>query len=134
MSYTITDDSEIDDEYQPVYEFDPDAGINYGEVVDRVPEEAQIEALKTIEGEGPVEPDGWFEGYGGGALPVVDGVPITMIEHAKRIGGKREGAESSSRYAVDSDLGVVEIHKAFAHPGNTSKIKVNKPSSEDDDR
>jgi len=126
----VTDDeSVIDQQYRPVYEYDEDAGPSYmttGEVVDTVPRDDQIAALKSIAGDGPVEPDGWFEGYDHGAsLPVVNGVPITVLERSTSVSNNSEGVESSHKYAVDDSLGVVELHKAFAHPGNTSKIKVN---------
>jgi hypothetical protein len=121
------EESAIDPQYQPIYEFDEDAGPAYttGEVVDKVPRDDQITALKSIAGDGPVEPDSWFQGYNGGSLPVLDGVPITTIEHSTLIDSHSEGVETSSRYAVDDSLGPVELLKAFAHPGNTSKIKVN---------
>lgn len=117
-------DDVIADQYRPLYEFDRDAGVGFGKVVCQVPREPQIEALRSIEGEGPVEPDGWFEGYNGLSLPVINGVPITALEHSEQVGAKTEGVESSQRFAVDDALGVVELHKAFAHPENTSKVKV----------
>ena len=127
------DESAIDPEYQPVYEFDENAGPAYttGEVVDKVPRDDQIAALKSIAGDGAVEPDGWFQAYNGGSLPVLDGVPITAIEHSTLIDSHSEGVETSSRYAVDDSLGPVELHKAFAHPGNSSKIKVSERETED---
>jgi len=127
------DESPIDPQYRPVYEYDDDAGPSYtttGEVIDNVPRDDQIDALKSIEGDGPVEPDGWFEGYNGPSLPIVNGVPLTVLERATPIDNKHEGVESSHKYAVDPSLGIVELHKAFAHPGNTSKIKVNKRQTE----
>jgi len=137
MTQTTTngeDESAIDQQYRPVYEYDEDAGPSYtttGEVVDNVPLDDQIDALKVIEGDGPVEPDGWFEGYNyGAALPVVNGVPITVLEQATVVNNKSEGVESSQKLAVDDSLGIVELHKAGGHPTNTSKIKVNERSSE----
>lgn len=121
------DDVQIDGQYQPIYEYDPDAGDGIGtpgRVVCNVPREPQIDALRAIAGDGPIEPDGWVEGYNGGMLPVLDGVPITVLEHSTRIGGRSEGAEGWTRYAVDDTLGPVEIHRAFAHPENVSKINV----------
>jgi len=119
----------IDEAYRPVYEYDEDAGpscLTTGEVVDQVPRDDQIAALHTIAGEGPIEPDGWFEGYNyGTALPVVNGVPLTVLERSTVIDNKSEGVESSHKYSVDDSLGVVELHKAGGHPTNTSKIKVN---------
>ncbi|PSQ46036.1 hypothetical protein BRD15_10245 [Halobacteriales archaeon SW_6_65_15] len=124
---TDADESEIKQQYRPIYEYKPDAGPSYmttGEVVDMVPRDDQIAALETIAGDGPVEPDGWFEGYNGGSLPVINGVPITVLEQTAPFKSRSEGAESTLKFAVDDSLGVVELHKAFAHPGNTSKIKV----------
>jgi len=122
---TASEDDPIDEQYRPIYEFRKDVGPGHGTTVDTVPKEGQIEALKNIAGDGPVEPDGWFQGYNGGSLPVLDGIPITAIEHSTVINSRSEGVETSNRYAVDDSLGPVELHKAFAHPGNTSKIKVN---------
>jgi hypothetical protein len=121
---TATEDDPIDDKYRPIYEFRKGVGAGFGSTVDTVPREDQIEALRSVAGEGPVEPDGWFHGYNGGSLPVLDGVPITVIEHSTPINSRSEGVETSNSYAVDNSLGPVELHKAFAHPGNTSKIKV----------
>jgi len=124
---TNDDESVIDEKYRPVYEYDESGSTSYvttGEVVDKVPRADQISALKSVEGEGVVEPDGWFQGYNGGSLPVLGGVPITVIGHSTVISTRSEGAERSTEYAVDDALGVVEVHKAFAHPDNTSKIKV----------
>ena len=129
------DESAIDPQYTPVYEYDEDAGSSLtttGEVVDRVPRDDQIAALKSIAGEGAVVPDGWFQGYDGASLPVVDGVPITVLERTTPISATLEGVESSQTYAVDDSLGLVTIQKAFAHPGNTSKIKVNERQTEVD--
>ena len=124
------EESVIDQEYQPIYEYDEDAGPSYlttGEVVDKVPRKDQIEALQSIAGDGPIEPDGWFEGYSyGTALPIINGVPLTVIERSRTVNNKHEGVESSHKYAVDDSLGIVELHKAGVHPSNTSKIKVNK--------
>lgn len=117
----------VDDQYLSVYEYDPDAGPSHsstGEVVCQVPRQPQIDALASIAGEGAVEPDGWIEGYNT-MLPVLDGVPIAVIEQSNSVGGSREGAESWTRYAVDDALGMVEIHRAGRHPTNVSKIKVN---------
>jgi len=120
----------IDQQYKPIYEYDKEAGpacSRSGEVIDTVPREDQIAALKSIEGDGPVEPDGWFRfiGYNVGALPVVNGVPLTVLERSKTISNKSAGVELTQKLAVDESLGVVELHKAAAHPTNTSKIKVN---------
>ena len=130
------DGSPIDQQYSPVYVFDENAGSasSVGETVDQVPREDQIEALKSIEGDGPVEPDGWFGGRSYGvALPVVNGVPLTVLERSKVINNKSVGVESSQELAVDSSLGVVELHRAGGHPTNTSKIKVNESESEGQD-
>jgi hypothetical protein len=129
---TETDDV-IDEEYRPIYEYDEDAGPSYqttGAVVCKVPREPQIQALKVIQGQGPVEPDGWFEGYNGGSLPVIDGVPLPILEMSKTVSASSEGAESTLVRAVE-DVGHVTIYKAFAHPGNTSKIKVEAGNSDD---
>ena len=129
---TNKDESVVDQEYQPIYEYDENAGPSHmttGEVVDKVPHEDQIEALQSIEGDGFVEPDGWFEGYDySSTLPVINGVPLTVLEKSTVISNKSEGAESSHKYAVDDSLGVVELHHAGVHPTNTSKIKVNEDS------
>jgi len=132
---TNDDESPIDQQYRPIYMYDEGAGSSHmttGDIVDRVPRDDQIAALKSIEGDGPVVPDGWFEGYGYGApLPVVDGVPLTALEAATVIDSTSEGAESSQKLAVDDSLGVVELHRAGAHPTNTSKIKVNERQTEE---
>jgi len=132
----MTDDV-ISVQYNPVYEYDENAGPSFavtGEVVCNVPREPQIDALASIMGEGAVEPDGWFEGYDTMAdLPVVDGVPITILDdHSTKIGNsRREGTEHATYHAVDDSLGVVEVHHAAAHPTNASKIKVNERQTED---
>jgi len=124
----MTDDV-INAQYNPVYEYDENAGPSFavtGEVVCNVPREPQIDALASIMGEGAVEPDGWFEGYDYNApLPIVNGVPITALENARVIKNKSEGVERVQKFAVDDSLGVVELHHAGAHPTNVSKIKVN---------
>jgi len=126
---TTDDESAIDQEYQPIYEYDENAGpasMTTGTVVTNVPADDQIGALKGIEGAGPVEPDGWFESYAHGTkLPVINGVPLTVLERGTVTDIKREGVESSQKLAVDDSLGIVELHRAGGHPTNTSKIKVN---------
>lgn len=115
---------EIDDQYQPIYEFDPNAGPgSVGGVICNVPREPQEVALRAIAGNGAVEPDGWFEGHSSMSLPILDGVPITLLGSSKTIDGGREGAEPWSRYAV-KNVGHVELHRAARHPTNVSKIKV----------
>jgi hypothetical protein len=128
------DGAAIDPQYKPVYEYDEDAGPSFlttGEVVDQVPRDDQIAALESIAGEGAVVPDGWFQGCDYASLPVVNGVPITVLERKTPISSKSEGVESSQKYAVDDSLGVVKVQKAFGHPNNTSKIKVNERQTED---
>jgi hypothetical protein len=121
------DESAIDPQYHPVYEYDEEASptLPVDEVVDTVPRGDQIDALRSIAGDGPVEPDGWFEGYNGDSLPVVDGVPITVLEKSTPIDFHSEGVETSVSYVVGGPIGPVEIPKAFAHPENASKINVN---------
>ncbi|WP_222918611.1 hypothetical protein [Natrinema sp. SYSU A 869] len=121
---TVEDIDSLSEQHRPVYEFDPNAGpLSVGEVVCNVPREHQEAALRAIAGDGTVEPDGWFEGYNSMSLPVLDGIPITLLESSKDIGGRQEGAESWSRYAV-KNVGHVELHRAERHPTNVSKIKV----------
>jgi hypothetical protein len=131
------DDNPVAEQYRPVYEYDDDAGPSYssvGEVVCNVPREPQVDALAAIAGDGPTVPDGWFQGYDYGApLPVLDGVPIAILESARNIGGGSEGAESWGRYAVDDSLGPVELHHAGAHPENVSKVLVKERKTETDE-
>lgn len=121
---TATNENEaVDEQYRPVYEFEQQK-YGTGKVVSQVPREAQVDALREIAGEGVVEPDSWIEGYNGGSIPVLNGVPIVLIEQSTPIDGGSEGAESWTRFAVDDSLGPVEIQRAGRHPTNVSKIKV----------
>lgn len=124
------DEQPVDDQYRPIYEFDEDRGA-YGEVVCQIPREPQIEALRSIMGEGAVEPDGWVRGYNEELLPVIDGVPLVVFEQTRPKKVSSEGVETAQTYAIDDSLGQVKKYKAFAHPGNTSKIKVSEPTEEE---
>jgi len=122
---TADETDAVAEEYRPMYEFDADAGRagGPGEVVCQVPEEPQRTALKEVAGEGPVEPDGWATGYET-TIPVVGGVPITLLDGGRHaVATTNEGRESAVSHAVEG-VGRVEVHKAFSHPGNASKIKV----------
>lgn len=111
----------VDEKYRPVYEFLPDAGP-LGKVVCNVPEADQESALGRIAGEGAIEPDGWMRGYGGASVPVVEGVPIAVLDQRRPNSVRTEGVETTQQYTIGQYS--VRVDKAFAHPGNTSKIKV----------
>lgn len=113
---------EIDSEYSPVYEFDADEGLT-GEVKITAPKADQQRALLSIANEGPTEPDGWFEGYDGAKLPVIDGVPVPMLNRGNLVASKSEGRESMTRHAVEG-VGHVEVSRSFGHPENSSWVKV----------
>lgn len=84
--------------------------------------DAQLEELSKIAGEGPVVPDGWTRGYNEETIPVLDDTPIMLIEDNPGVDGGQEGVEWWARYDVGDYF--VEVHGAFAHPGNVSKVKV----------
>jgi len=122
-----TDDADgetaaVSTQYLPMYEYEDD-GRGMGDVVSKVPRGPQIDALRSVAGDGTIEPDGWVEGYNM-TIPVIDGVPITVLERSRPARGKRRGVEASVEYVVDDSIGLVRLDKAFNHPGNTSKIKV----------
>jgi len=118
-----TKDELVDGGYLPMYELD-DSGM-VAKTICTVPRKPQIEQLNEIAAEGAIEPDGWVRGYNDQMLPVLNGVPITLIETNAPEDVRREGAESCQEYDLDDSLGIVEIHRAGRHPTNLSKIKVN---------
>ena len=117
----LSKESLVDDSHLPMYELDDSQIVT--KTVCAVQRDPQLAALHSLAGNGPVEPDGWVKGYNGQSVPVVDGVPITLIESTLPEGATIEGTESVQKYEIDS-VGVVEIHHAGRHPTNTSKIKV----------
>lgn len=127
---TPTGDELVDGKYTPAYKFDADRGP-LGSIVSTVPLDDQIKALRTIQGDGPVEPDGWIEGRSSPRVPVLNGVPLTVIDIQNPVTSGKQGVEVTQVYAV-RDIGRVRVYKAFGHPGNVSKIEA-EPEAEDPD-
>lgn len=124
-----TDDALVAEQYQPVYKFDPDDGP-LGSVVSTVSLDDQIEALRTIQGDGPVEPDGWMEDDPE-SVPILNGVPITVIATQNPVNAGKQGTERTQVYAV-RDIGRVRVFRAGRHPTNVSKIEVEPAADEED--